>query len=39
MDEIICYCHNYMAKDLEKDAFEHGKSLVMEIDLCRVKGW
>lgn len=29
-DEMICYCHNYTAEDLEKDAVEHGRSTIME---------
>jgi hypothetical protein len=29
-DEMICYCHNYTADDLEKDAVEHGQSTIME---------
>ncbi len=30
MDEMICYCHNYTAGDLEKDVIEHGRSTIME---------
>ncbi|MCF8057545.1 MAG: hypothetical protein K9K37_13030 [Desulfocapsa sp.] len=28
--EIICYCHNHTAADLEKDVLEHGRSTIME---------
>ncbi len=30
MGEIICYCHNYTAGELRKDAVEHGRSTIME---------
>lgn len=30
MDEMICYCHNYTASDLEKNVIEHGRSTIME---------
>jgi hypothetical protein len=30
MDEIICYCHNHTADDLERDVLKHGRSLIME---------
>jgi len=30
MNETICYCHHYTAKDLEEDALKHGKSTIME---------
>ena len=30
MDEMICYCYNHTASDLEKDVLEHGRSIIME---------
>ncbi len=30
MDELICYCHNHTAGELEKDVLEHGHSTIME---------
>ena len=30
MNKKICYCHNYTAADLEKDALEHGRSTIMK---------
>jgi len=29
-EEMICYCHNYTAGDLEKDVAQHGRSTIME---------
>ncbi len=30
MNEIICYCHNHTAGDLEKNVIDHGRSTIME---------
>jgi hypothetical protein len=38
MDEIICYCHNHTAADLERDALEHGRSTIMEQIIAESKG-
>jgi hypothetical protein len=28
--DLICYCFEYMADDIEQDYLEHGKSTIME---------
>ena len=30
MSELVCYCFNYTAADIEQDIKEHGKSTIME---------
>jgi len=30
MNEMICYCHGYTARDLEKDFLEQGRSTIKD---------
>jgi len=30
MSELVCYCFNHTAEDIEQDIKEHGKSTIME---------
>ena len=30
METMICYCHKYTARDLEKDVILNGRSTLME---------
>ena len=30
MKDLICYCFEYSADDIEQDYLEHGKSTIME---------
>ncbi len=30
MSELVCYCFNHTAADIEQDIKEHGKSTIME---------
>lgn len=30
MSELICYCFNHTARDIEQDITVHGKSTIME---------
>jgi hypothetical protein len=37
MDETICYCHNYTARDLKEDVLDQGRSTIMEQIIAAAK--
>lgn len=37
MEELICYCFNYTARDIEDDVRSHGRSLILERILAEKK--
>jgi len=34
MDELICHCFGHSRRDIEQDALEHGRSLILEAILA-----
>lgn len=36
-EELICYCFNHTAADIERDALTHGRSMIMEKILAEKK--
>ncbi|MBI2264011.1 MAG: hypothetical protein HYU64_02370 [Armatimonadetes bacterium] len=37
MDDLICYCFGYTAKDIEQDAAVNGKSTIFDLILSKKK--
>lgn len=37
MEELICYCFNYTARDIEDDVRSHGRSTILERILAEKK--
>jgi len=37
MSDLICYCFQHSAEDIEKDIMAHGKSVIMETIMAEKK--
>lgn len=37
MNELVCYCFNYTARDIAEDARVHGRSTILERILAEKK--
>ena len=37
MEELICYCFTYTARDIEEDVLAHGRSTIMDRILAEKK--
>jgi len=37
MNEIICFCHQFSAKEIAADARRHGRSLILEKIMAEAK--